>query len=91
MLKMANLQGLVEKYDRQAELQRQIRDDETKSIEERIAANNKLGEILKEQQAAQLSLANTRVAAAQAELSANKGSVELQVALKEAENERAAY
>jgi hypothetical protein len=86
----AELQGLVEKYDRQAELQRQIRDDETKSISDRIAANNQLGKILKEQQAAQLSLANTRIAAAQAELSANKGSIELQVALKEAQNERAA-
>lgn len=85
----AQLQGLVEKYDRQAELQRQIRDDDTKSIAERIAANNKLGEILKEQQAAQLSLANTRIAAAQAELSANKGSVELQAALISAQNERA--
>jgi hypothetical protein len=80
---------LVEKYDRQAELQRQIRDDDTKSIAERIAANNKLGEILQEQQAAQLSLANTRIAAAQAELSANKGSVELQAALISAQNERA--
>jgi hypothetical protein len=70
-------------------LQRQIRDDDTKSIAERIAANNKLGEILQEQQAAQLSLANTRIAAAQAELSANKGSVELQAALISAQNERA--
>jgi hypothetical protein len=85
----AQLQGLVEKYDRQAELQRQIRDDDTKSIAERIAANNKLGEILQEQQAAQLSLANTRIAAAQAELSANKGSIELQAALISAQNERA--
>ena len=43
-------QGLIEKYDRQAEQQRQIRDDETKTIAERIAANNKLGEVLEEQQ-----------------------------------------
>ena len=43
-------QGLIEKYDRQAEQQRQIRDDESKTIEERIAANNKLGEVLEEQQ-----------------------------------------
>jgi len=42
-------QGLIEKYDRQAEQQRQIRDDESKTIEERIAANNRLGEILDEQ------------------------------------------
>jgi hypothetical protein len=86
----AALQGVVEEYDRQAELQRQIRDDETKSIEERIAANDKLGEVLKEQQKASLALAGQRIAAAQAELSANSSSVDLQVALKEAENERAA-
>jgi hypothetical protein len=86
----AALQGIVEEYDRQAELQRQIRDDETKSIEERIAANDKLGQVLKEQQKASLALAGQRIAAAQAELSANSTSIDLQVALKEAENERAA-
>ena len=37
---------LLEQYDRQAELQRQIRDDETKSIAERQAANNELNNIL---------------------------------------------
>ena len=37
-------QGLVEKYDLQAEQQRQIRDDESKTIEERIKANEKLAE-----------------------------------------------
>ena len=40
-------QGLIEQFDRAAELQRQIRDDETKSFEERIAANEKLGGIHK--------------------------------------------
>ena len=35
--------GLLEKYDRQAEQQRQIRDEERNSITERIAANEKLG------------------------------------------------
>jgi hypothetical protein len=35
-------------YQKDAELQRQIRDDETKSFEERIAANERLGEILSE-------------------------------------------
>jgi hypothetical protein len=89
-LAAAALQGIVEEYDRQAELQRQIRDDETRSIEERIAANNKLGEVLKEQQKAALGLADQRIAAAAAELSANSSSIDLQVALKEAQNERAA-
>ena len=40
---------MLEKYDRQAEQQRQIRDEERNSIEDRIAANNKLGEVLEEQ------------------------------------------
>lgn len=42
-------QRLVEQYDLAAETQRQIRDDESKSIEDRIAANQKLGEVLKQQ------------------------------------------
>jgi len=88
-LAAAALQGIVEEYDRQAELQRQIRDDETRSIEERIAANNKLGEVLKEQQKAALGLADQRISAAAAELSANSSNIDLQVALKEAQNERA--
>ena len=86
----ASLQGLVEKYDRLAEQQRQIRDDETKSIDERIAANNKLGEILDEQEKAQLALARQRVAAARAELALNKDNVDLQAAVISAQNEVAA-
>lgn len=88
-LAAADLQGLVEKYDRMAEQQRQIRDDESKSIEERIAANNKLGEILDEQSKAMLGLADTKIAAAKAELAANSSNLDLQVALKNAINERA--
>jgi hypothetical protein len=85
----AQLQGLVEKYDRQAEQQRQIRDNENLSIQERIEANNKLGAILQQQSQAQLALAEKSIAAAQAELSANKGNVDLQAALIQAQNERA--
>lgn len=84
----AQLQGLVEEYDRQAEQQRQIRDDESKSIDDRIAANVKLGEVLKKQQQAMLALASQKIAAAQAELSANGSSVELQAKVIEAMNER---
>lgn len=84
----AQLQGLVEEYDRQAEQQRQVRDDESKSIDDRIAANEKLGEILKKQQQAMLALAGQKIAAAQAELSANSSSVELQAKVIEAMNER---
>jgi hypothetical protein len=86
----AQLAGLVEKYDRQAEQLRQIRDDEFRSVDERIAANNQLAEVLNEQEKAQKKLAQTRVAAAAAELAQNKSSVELQAALIEAQNEVAA-
>lgn len=88
-LAAADLQGLVEKYDRMAEQQRQIRDDESKSIQERIAANNKLGQILDEQSKAMMRLADTKIAAARAELDANSSNLDLQVALKNAINERA--
>ena len=89
-LAAAELAGLVEKYDRQAETLRQVRDDEFKSIDERIAANEKLGGVLNEQEKAMKKLAATKVAAAQAELSQNKTSIDLQVALKEAINEQSA-
>jgi hypothetical protein len=42
-------QRLIEQYDLEAESQRQIRDDVSLSIEERIKANEELGKILKEQ------------------------------------------
>ena len=45
-------QGLIEKYDRQAEQLRQIRDDESKSIEDRIKANEDLAKVLDDQEKA---------------------------------------
>jgi hypothetical protein len=89
-LAQVELQGLIEKYDRQAEIQRQIRDDERLSIDERIKANDELGKILEEQLDAQLRLANQRVKAAQLEISATGNNIENQKALKEALNEVAA-
>jgi hypothetical protein len=86
----AQLAGLVEKYDRQAEQLRQVRDDEFKSIDERIEANNKLAKVLDEQEKAQKKLAQAKVAAAAAELAQNKTNVDLQAALIEAQNEVAA-
>ena len=82
-------QGLIEKYDRQAELQRQIRDDESKTIEERIAANEKLGEILDEQSEKMLENVDIQIAAAQAEYNKNQNQ-ENAIALQEALNEKAA-
>ena len=88
-LAAAELAGLVEKYDRQAEVLRQVRDDEFKSIDDRIAANESLGLVLDEQEKAMKKLGATKVAAAAAELAQNKTSIDLQVALKEAINEQA--
>ena len=82
-------QGLIEKYDRQAEQQRQIRDDESKTIEERIAANNRLGEILDEQSEKMLENVDITIRAAQAEYDKNKNQ-ENYIALLEAQNEREA-
>lgn len=74
---------LVEIFDRQAEKQRQIRDEERNSIQERIAANNKLGKVLEEQQKAMLRQADAQIASANADLEKNK-TIENQVALTEA-------
>jgi len=82
-------QGLIEKYDRQAEQQRQIRDDESKSIEDRIKANDKLAEILDKQEETMLKNADIAVASAKAELDKNKENIQLQKAYQEALNERA--
>ena len=83
-------QGLIEKFDRQAEQLRQIRDDESKTFEERIAANNKLAKVLDEQEKAMMANADARIAQAAAELSKNKDNIDLQIAYQEALNESAA-
>ncbi len=83
-------QGLIEKYDRQAELLRQVRDDESKGIEERIQANKDLAKVLDDQEKAMKSNAAIQVAAAQTELNKNKENIELQKAYQEALNEQAA-
>ncbi|QDP48360.1 MAG: hypothetical protein Tp1111SUR761211_44 [Prokaryotic dsDNA virus sp.] len=82
-------QGLIEKYDRQAEQQRQIRDDESKTIEERIAANEELGRILDEQSEKMLENVDITIKAAQAEFDKNQNQ-ENYIALLEAQNEREA-
>jgi len=67
-------------------LLRQTRDDERLTIEQRQEANNKLGEVLKEQQTIMLENANAVVRSAEAELKANE-TTENRVALIEAQNE----
>lgn len=83
-------QGLIEKFDRQAEQLRQTRDDESKSIEERIKANEDLGKVLDEQEKAMKENAQARVNQAAAELAKNKDNLDLQIAYQEALNEQAA-
>lgn len=57
---------LAEQYDRDAELLRQARDDERKSIDDRIKSNNQLADVLDKQEKAELAAANAQVKAAQA-------------------------
>jgi len=83
----AGQQALMLTYQNQAELQRQIRDDESATIEQRIAANNELGRILDEQLKKEQDLAQKKIDLAQIELNQNKDNIDLQVALIEAQTE----
>jgi len=89
-LAAARLGGLIEKFDRQAEKERQIRDDTTKSIQERIDANNRLAVVLEESQKAQLAQAGLLIQAADANLKKDSTSIEFQKAKIEAQNQYAA-
>ncbi|MHC4422915.1 MAG: hypothetical protein ACYS1E_20325 [Planctomycetota bacterium] len=88
-LAQVQVQGLIEEYDRQAEKLRQVRDDETKTFEERIAANEELGRVLKEQEEEMLKLVDIQIKAAQADVDKNN-SLENQIKLQEALNEKKA-
>ena len=78
---------LIEKYDRAAEKLRQVRDEERNSIDERIKANNELGEVLEKQQKALLKQADLQIQAAKNEFNKSK-NIENQVALLEAQANR---
>lgn len=69
-------------YLKDAEVQRQIRDDETKTFQERIAANEKLDKILAEQQEAQKAQIQLQINAAQAQYNLNANE-ENYIALQE--------
>tara|TARA_R100001443_G_scaffold12392_1_gene22037 strand:+ start:6008 stop:7414 length:1407 start_codon:yes stop_codon:yes gene_type:complete len=86
-LAQVQVQGLIEEYDRQAEKLRQVRDDETKTFEERIAANEELGRVLKEQEEEMLRLIDIRIREAELDLAKND-SLENQIKLQEALNEK---
>jgi hypothetical protein len=80
-------QGLIEKYDLQAEKLRQVRDDERFTIEERIKANNELKEVLEEQEEAMLANAQRIVDAKARQLSLDKDNIEFQKEYLAAVNE----
>ena len=85
---------ILEQKDREAEKLRQIRDDESKTIEERVAANEKpvmagsnAKAVLNEQERLMLANADAVIAAAQAQFDKNQND-ENQIALLEARAER---
>ena len=82
-------QGLIEKYDLQAEKLRQVRDDERFTIEERIKANNELKGVLEEQENAMLANAQSIVDAKARQLSLDKDNIEFQKEYLAAVNELA--
>ena len=84
---IAQNQIILEQKDREAEKLRQIRDDETKTIAERIEANDKLAKVLDEQEKLMLANADAVIAAAQAQFDKNKND-ENQIALLEAQAEK---
>jgi len=77
--------ALNAQYLKEAELQRQIRDDVSKTFAERIEANNKLSDILSEQSKAQKEQVQIQVDAAQAQFNINQ-SIENRIALGQANN-----
>jgi hypothetical protein len=85
----ARQRGLILEYQNEAEIQRQIRDDISLTIAERLAANEELGRILDEQAQKEEAIANKRLELARAELALNTSSIDLQVALIDAETELA--
>ena len=72
-------------YQRDAELQRQIRDDVSKSLEDRTAANDELLIVLQKQEKLQKANAQIQVDLATERLAADESSIENKVALIEAE------
>lgn len=83
------MQGLIEKYDLQAEKLRQVRDDERFTIEERIKANNELKGVLEEQENAMLENAQRILDAKARQLSLDKDNIEFQKEYIAAQNELA--
>ncbi len=67
-----------------AEIQRQVRDDITRTFEERIQANEKLGKILEDQTQKELEIANEKVRIAKMKFDVDKSNVENETAYQQA-------
>ena len=73
----AQSRRLIEQYDLEAETQRQIRDDDRKSIQERIKANDELAKVLNKQAEEEKNAIQTRISALQEQVKLEGSSVEL--------------
>lgn len=71
-------------YQKEAEIQRQLRDDTSLTIDERIRANERLGEVLKEQMEVETEAAEKALRLAKMELSLDSDNIDKQVALTDA-------
>ena len=87
-LALANNRLLMQQFDIQAEQQRQIRDDTSKTTKERITANEELGKVLKEQEKLMINNANAVLKAAQAQFELT-GNDEDYIAVLNAQAEKA--
>jgi len=83
----AGQQKLMLQYQTAAELQRQIRDDESKTFAERKAANDELSNILDEQLEKEQALSQKKLDLAILEASVNSDNLELQKLVIAAETE----
>ena len=79
MLAEAEQRLLQLTYQKEAEIQRQIRDDIRKTPEERKKANERLGEILEQQLQDEQALANKRLLLADLVLSTDEENIQFQV------------
>lgn len=83
LISVAQNRLLIEQFDVLAEDQRKIRDNDLTGIDDRIKANNRLGEVLLKQQKLMISNANILIASARADVLLNN-NIENRVALIDA-------
>jgi len=83
----AQIELSILQSQKEIELLRQVRDNTELSIEARIKANDKIAVKLQQQGKEEKRLADLRLAAANADLAANKGNVDLQVAVLNAKKD----